>query len=814
MAVQGNPAPQHPSPAGAVEGLQPFLHDACTTVYAPSLVLSRAGGDLAGGADGFFHGDRRALSRLEVRFETDPDRGARGHGDGEAGDGGQEPRSVPVPLAPVGHTLRAADETAYRAVLRGVGELTADPAVTLHRVRRLTPGRLRETLRITNSGALHVSLTMVVAAGTDLARMDDVKAGRHLRPRPAAPVHAGRPEPHDPGGRGDSGTPGGSGAPDGADTAADAADAAATGLRWGDQDGLRVLLRPAGGGPDRDDRADRAAAPVERDASAGSDAPVEPDASAGPGAPALPVVPAGTPAIRPGTGELRYRVELAPGTAWEAVIECTVHDPRPDPFPAPVPGSVQWQRPRLASADRRLDRLVARSVGDLERLLLTDPDHPGDTFLAAGAPWFLTLFGRDSLWAARMLLPLGTELAAGTLRTLARRQGTRIDPHTEEQPGKILHEVRRESLRLADARALPSVYYGTVDATPLWIVLLHDAWRWGMPAEQVAALLPHAEAGLEWLARHGDADGDGLLEYVDSTGAGLANQGWKDSGDSIRWRDGRLAAPPIALSEVQAYAYEAAVAGAALLRAFDRPGADRWEEWAATVRRRFREGFWVSDALGRYPAVALDADKRPVDSATSAFGHLLGTGLLDHEESALLAARLAGPDLDSGFGLRTLSRRNAGFNPLGYHVGSVWPHDTAIAVHGLVRAGFPEQAVPLARGVVAASAGFEARLPELYAGHGDGYDEAPAPYPAACRPQAWSAAASVLLLQAALGLAADVPGGRLRVDPAAAGAFGPLTVSGLRVAGAPLSVRLDADGRAEVSAPPGLVVEGADRLDP
>ncbi len=806
MAVQGRTGADTPASADPAEGLQPFLHDACTTVYAPSLALSRRSGDLAGGADGFFHGDRRALSRLEVRFETGGAEGAGGTGgagedSGEGAGGGAGSGAVPVLLAPVGHTLRAADETAYRAVLRGVGESTADPAVTLHRVRRLTPGRLRETLRVTNSGALHVSLTMVVAAGTDLARMDDVKSGRFPRLRPAAaapaepsghPEHPAPSEPRDPGGRGGSGLPGGTGTPDSAEAAAAAANAAATGLTWHDEDGLRVVLRPL-----------PAAGPAQ-DPLAGPAAELATQA-------AVPVTHAAAPALRPADGELRYRLELAPGTSWQADLECTVRDPRPVLFPAPAAGSVDWPRPSVASADQRLDALVARSVGDLERLLLTDPDHPGDAFLAAGSPWFLTLFGRDSLWAARMLLPLGTELAAGTLRTLARRQGTRTDPRTEEQPGKILHEVRREALRLADSRALPALYYGTVDATPLWITLLHDAWRWGMPDHEVAALLPHAEAGLEWLARHGDADGDGLLEYVDSTGSGLANQGWKDSGDSIRWRDGRLAAPPIALCEVQAYAYEAATAGAALLRAFDRPGADRWEEWAATVRRRFRESFWVSDALGRYPAVALDADKRPVDSATSAFGHLLGTGLLDREESALLAARLAGPDLDCGFGLRTLSSRNAGFNPLGYHVGSVWPHDTAIAVHGLVRAGFPDQAVPLAKGLVAASAGFEARLPELYGGHGSAYDEAPAPYPAACRPQAWSAAAGVLLVQAALGLAADVPGGRLRVDPAAAGAFGPLHVTGLRVAGGPLSVRLDAAGRVEVSAPDSLTLDGAHR---
>ena len=790
-AVQGHSTVEHPSSAGALEGLQPFLHDACTTVYAPSLVLSRRGGDLASGADGFFHGDRRALSRLAVRFESHSAAGP-----------------APVPLAPIGHTLRTADETAFRAVLRGVGESTADPAVTLHRVRQVVPGRLRETLRITNSGDRQVSLTVVVTAGTDLARMDEVKGGAVVPPRPAAALSSHRPggtaqggpgaggdrlpadatrTPHDAGG---SGSDGGSGAPD---SAGAATDAAATGLTWCDEEGLRVVLRPLSAGP----------CPAEY----GSSTPL-PDPAVGPGA---TDASAALPTVRPEQGELRYRFDLAPGAGWQAQLECTVHDPLPDRFPAPAPGAVRWQTPEVTSADHRLDRLVARSVGDLERLLLTDPDSPGDTFLAAGAPWFLTLFGRDSLWAARMLLPLGTDLAAGTLRTLARRQGTRVDPHTEEQPGKILHEVRREPLRLAHTNTLPSVYFGTVDATPLWVVLLHDAWRWGMAADEVAALLPHAEAALEWLAHYGDADGDGLLEYVDSTGRGLANQGWKDSGDSIRWRDGRLAAPPIALCEVQAYAYEAATAGAALLRAFDRPGADRWEEWADVVRRRFRESFWVRDAAGPYPAVALDAGKRPVDSATSAFGHLLGTGLLDPEESALLAARLGGPDLDSGFGLRTLSRANAGFNPLGYHVGSVWPHDTAIAVHGLVRAGFPEQAVSLARGVVAASAGFEARLPELYGGHGSDYDTAPAPYPAACRPQAWSAAGSVLLLQAALGLSADVPAGRLRVDPAAARPFGPLHVSGLRVAGAPLSVRVDAAGLAEVAAPAGLTVDGARR---
>lgn len=282
------------------------------------------------------------------------------------------------------------------------------------------------------------------------------------------------------------------------------------------------------------------------------------------------------------------------------------------------------------------------------------------------------------------------------MRTLARRQGVRSDRDTQEQPGKILHEVRRSEQTFHDSFGLPASYYGTVDATPLWVTLLHDAWRWGLAPEEVEQLLPHAESALAWMRDHADADGDGFLEYIDETGRGLANQGWKDSSDGIRYRDGRLAAPPIALCEVQAYAYEAARGGAALLRAFGRPGADRWEEWADRLRERFRAHFWVEDEHGRYPAVALDRDKRPVDSVTSGFGHLLGTGLLDRDESALLAARISAPDLDSGHGLRTLSSASVGYNPYGYHIGSIWPHDTAIAVHGLVRAGFPDEAAPLA----------------------------------------------------------------------------------------------------------------------
>ncbi|MFJ2304245.1 glycogen debranching N-terminal domain-containing protein [Streptomyces sp. NPDC087787] len=687
-------------PPAVTEGLQPFLHDAVVTLYAPSFVISRADGAFDGGADGFFHGDRRALSRLTVTAEG-------------------------IPLAPVGHGLRGADRADFRSILRGLGEVTPDPAVALHRRRTTTAGGLEEVLDVTNAGTRSVRFRLTVTAGTDLATMEQVKSGR---PAQAAPAQA----------------------------------AGTSELTWA-SDGFAVRLASD-------------PAPDARDVTA---------------------------------GRLSYDIALDPGASWTVTLRCTAAHADGDQFPAPPADALPWRTPVLRSADRGLDRWLEQSLDDLDRLRLTDPRSPGDRpdqFLAAGAPWFLTLFGRDSLWAARMLLPLGTDLAAGTLRTLARRQGGVTDPASEEQPGKILHEVRRDTSAFSDTFSLPPVYYGTVDATPLWISLLHDAWRWGLAPEEAERMLPHAESALAWMRDQGDAGGDGFLKYVDQSGRGLANQGWKDSGDSIRYRDGSLAHPPIALCEVQAYAYEAARGGAALLRSFGRPGADEWEEWADRLATRFRERFWVEDARGPYPAVALDGDGRPVDSVTSGFGHLLGTGLLNHEESAHLAARLSGGDLDSGHGLRTLSSEAAGFNPYGYHIGSIWPHDTAIAVHGLVRSGFPDAAASLADGLLTASAAFEARLPELFAGHGAEAGPRPAPYPASCRPQAWAAASSVLVLQSALGLSADIPAGTLTVAPGFARAYGPLTVTGLEAGGKRLDIAVKGDGSVEVSAPEGVTV--------
>ena len=415
---------------------------------------------------------------------------------------------------------------------------------------------------------------------------------------------------------------------------------------------------------------------------------------------------------------------------------------------AATTAAAPWVHPSLEHSDDRLRRWVVRALDDLDALRMESPHAPGESFFAAGAPWFFTLFGRDSIWAARFMLPLGPSMAASTLRVLARLQGTSVDVDTAEQPGKVMHELRRTALELTgEGTVLPPLYYGTVDATPLWVCLLHDAWRAGMAADEVEALLPNLDAALAWMRDFGDSDGDGLLEYVDESGRGLANQGWKDSGDSVQWRDGSLAEGPIALCEVQGYAYEAAMHGADLLDAFGGGGAP-WREWARRLATAFHERFWIEDPGGAYPAIAVDARKRPVDSLTSNIGHLLGTGLLDEEQSELVARRLVSPELDSGFGIRTLSTDAAGYWPLSYHGGSVWTHDTAIAVFGLARAGFAEEARTVAEGLLAAAPTFDYRMPELHAGDAASDAPAPAPYPAACRPQAWSAAAAVAVWSA------------------------------------------------------------------
>lgn len=441
---------------------------------------------------------------------------------------------------------------------------------------------------------------------------------------------------------------------------------------------------------------------------------------------------------------IRVPAEGQTAKCWEAAatssVEAVVAAPDRRPW-----GDVDIDAVR----DIRLKRWVGRSLDDLGGLRMTIPAMPQDQFLAAGAPWFFTLFGRDSLWAARFMLPLGTGLAGGTLRTLAHFQATGTDLAIDADPGKIMHELRAETLKSEGAFAahgmqLPPLYYGTTDATELWIILLGEAMRWGMPDREVEPMLDNLEAALNWMMRWGDADADGFLEYVDRTGHGLSNQGWKDSGDSVRWRNGALAKGPIALCEVQGYAYQAAVLGAEILERFNRPGASHARDWAGRLKRLFNERFWVRDETGRYPAIALDVDKQPVDSLTSNIGHLLGTGILDREGVSDVVSRLMGPELLSGYGIRTLSCDSGGYSPLSYHCGSVWMHDSAIAMLGMAAEGYRHEALTVAEELLRAAELFGYQTPELYSG--DGPDAVAIPYPAACHPQAWSAASSIAVL--------------------------------------------------------------------
>src|SRR5438132_1488009 len=327
-----------------------------------------------------------------------------------------------------------------------------------------------------------------------------------------------------------------------------------------------------------------------------------------------------------------------------------------------------------------LRAIVTRSAEDLGALRIFDPDYPERAVVAAGAPWFMTLFGRDSLITAWMALLVDPDLALGVLQTLARFQGDKVDPRYDEEPGKILHEMRfggAASLSLGGGQ----VYYGTADATPLFVMLLGELRRWGLAPELVDSLLPHADRALTWIEEYGDVDGDGYVEYQRSSDRGLANQGWKDSWDAVRFQDGRLAKAPIALCEVQAYVYSAYLA-----RAFFALEADDERTWlhyrdkAHQLKAAFNRDFWLEDR--GWFAMGLDGEKKPIDALASNMGHCLWTGIVDTDKASLVAERLLAPDMFSGWGIRTLSERAVGYNPMSYRVGSVWPHDNAILAPG------------------------------------------------------------------------------------------------------------------------------------
>jgi glycogen debranching enzyme len=435
---------------------------------------------------------------------------------------------------------------------------------------------------------------------------------------------------------------------------------------------------------------------------------------------------------------------------------------------------------RIRSDGELLDLAVRRSIADL-RLLRNDGPTRGEHYVAAGIPWFTTLFGRDTIITALQVLPFMPDVALDTLRVLAAWQATEDDPDRDMEPGKILHELRvGEMARTGELPHRP--YYGSVDSTPLWLILLEETYRWTGDLELVRTLWPNAMAALTWIDRYGDRDGDGFVEYERRHPAGLLNQGWKDSSDSIRHRDGSVARAPIALVEIQGYVYDAKLRLATLARQLgDSALGDRLALEAADLARRFDAAFWMEDRA--FYAIALDADKRQVGSIGSNAGHCLWSGIVPAERVDPLVERLLDPSLDSGWGIRTYASGQPGYNPVGYHTGTVWPHDNALIAAGMKRAGRHDAADRVASRIFeAAQRSPDFRLPELFCGFERGLADLPVPYPVACSPQAWAAAAPLSLLQTMLGMRADAAHDSLELDrPHLPSWLGKVTVHDLRV---------------------------------
>lgn len=436
-----------------------------------------------------------------------------------------------------------------------------------------------------------------------------------------------------------------------------------------------------------------------------------------------------------------WRLDLEPGERRHLRVETRLLNPSDEP---PV-GSLSYEAWRegfaaLPSAPEPV--VLARAIDDLRGLLLFTQEGPVP---AAGIPWFVAAFGRDALLTAHLLLPLRPEVAEATLRYLARYQGSERDAFRAEQPGKIMHELRFGELTRS-GRSPHGPYYGTVDATPLFLMLL-DAHRQATGGlDLVQELRPAWEAALRWLVEDGDADGDGFVEFSPAApGAGLTVQSWKDSHDSMSHADGRLAEGALAVSEVQGYSYAAYRAAAGWYQELgEQAAAATWSARAEVLAERFHHAYWLEE-LGTY-AMALDGDKRPLAVHNSDAGQLLWTGIVPVSHAPRLVATLFSPAMWSGWGLRTLGSGEVRYNPLSYHNGSVWPHDTALFAGGLLRYGFHSEAARVREALYAvAAAQPDLRLPELIGGYPRD-DRPPVPYPVACRPQAWDAAALVYLL--------------------------------------------------------------------
>lgn len=495
-----------------------------------------------------------------------------------------------------------------------------------------------------------------------------------------------------------------------------------------------------------------------------------------------------------GTGRLSYRLQLPRGGQETLRMTVTLGDEGDGALedrPAAMRGHRTLRSTAVKTSNPLFDRVLDRSFSDLRMLMTTER---GDTYFAAGVPWFVALFGRDSLITALLSLPFDARIAATTLELLARYQGQVEDGARGEQPGKILHELRiGEMANLGEIPQTP--YYGSVDATPLFLILLADYVRWTADLELWEGLRDNAERALAWIDTYGDSDGDGFYDYESRSPRGLANQGWKDSGNSIAHPDGTLATPPIALVEVQGCVHRAWLGMAWLYRHVGLPErAQDLEAKAASLRRRFVRAYWMPQR--RYLALALERGGGQVATITSNPGQALWSGIVEDRHAGEIAARLTGPRLYSGWGVRTLAEGQDCFNPIDYQVGAVWPHDNALIAAGLKRYGRDQGALQILTGMFEAAVHFENnRLPELFAGFARSRYRVPVRYPVACSPQAWSSATMPSLLITCLGVEADATRGRLILRrPALPEWLDQVELTDLAVGRAHLALRFTRDG--------------------
>ncbi len=506
-------------------------------------------------------------------------------------------------------------------------------------------------------------------------------------------------------------------------------------------------------------------------------------------------------------GRLSFEIELQPGASWHACCEYWLTQDAKTHAPARAclldsdqtkfdSLHQEWmsQATALTSTNEDIYRLYRQSVEDMCALRLHDQDMAHDVWVpAAGVPWFVTLFGRDSLIVSLQNMMVDPAFARGALKKLAELQATESDDYRDADPGKIPHEIRFGEL--AHFHLIPHTpYYGTADATPLYLIVLHEAWKWMGDDALIREYRDVALRCLEWIDRYGDLDGDGFQEYKTRSSQGYENMSWKDSGTAIVYPDGSQVKAPKALCELQGYVFDAWMRMAELFDQLgEAPRASELRCKAADLRRKFEERFWCED-IGFY-AFTLDPDKRPVRTIASNPGHLLWSGMVPPEHAARVVKRLMEPDMWSGWGIRTLSARNPAYNPFSYQRGAVWPHDNGIIALGFKRYGFAAEAARIARDISGAASYFVSyQLPELYAGIEHKEGTFPVQYPGANVPQAWAAGSVFHLLRAILGLHADAPNGRLYVDPALPAWLPELTLRGLAVGKAKVDLRFWLEG--------------------